>query len=127
MPENDLHHIKLKNRIKPILKDIRGMPSADDRMQAILEVLTDVEVIPTVGHYYTFVYSPKTPDIRYDNFPLVAVTGVFKWGFRGVNFHWDESRNYTWNEIVGNLYVVRRQELIDLIKIGYARFRYNYK
>ena len=126
MPENDLHHLTLKNRVEDILDDLSEMPTADDRMQAILSVLTDVEAIPTVGNYYTFVYSPKTPNIRYDNFPLVAVTGLFKWGFRAINFHWDMPRNYTWEEIVGNLHIVRRQEINDLIKIGYARFRYNY-
>ena len=126
MPENDLHHLELDNRIEDILKNLSEMPSADDRMQAILEVLTDVEVVPTVGNYYTFVYSPKTPNIRYDNFPLVAVTGLFRWGFRAINFHWDMPRNYTWEEVVGNLHVVRRQEMNDLIRIGYAKFRYNY-
>lgn len=126
MPENDLHQLKLRNRVESILDNLHEFPSADDRMQAILEVLVEVEVIPTVGNYYTFVYSPKTPNIRYDNFPLVAVTGLFRWGFRGINFHWDDPRNYTWNEIVGNLHVVRRQEINDLVRIGYARFRYNY-
>lgn len=126
MSKNDLHHLRLPNRVESILDNLHKMPSADDRMQAILEALTEVEVIPTKGNYYTFVYSPKTPNIRYDNFPLVAVVGVFRWGFRGINFHWDEPRNYTWNEVVGNLYVVRRQEINDLIRIGYARFRYNY-
>ena len=41
-----------------------------------------------------FVYNPKTPNIRYDQNPLVAVTQVLEWGFRGIYFHWSENRQY---------------------------------
>ena len=44
------------NRFEYIVDDIISESSADDRMQKILEVATDVEVIPDVGRYYTFVY-----------------------------------------------------------------------
>ena len=47
-----------------------------------------------------FFYRAKTPNLRYDMHPMVAVTDVFEWGFRGINFHWNTYRNYTWNEIV---------------------------
>ena len=38
--------------------------------------------------------------------PLVAVTDVFSWGFRGLNYHWGEMRQYTFPEVVGGLYQV---------------------
>ena len=58
-------------------------------MQDIMEALgTESQGIPEVGKYYTFVYSPKTPNIQYDEFPLVAVTEIFSWGFRGLNYHY---------------------------------------
>ena len=76
------------NRLENLVSDIIEMGASDDMMLAITEVLTDTEIIPDVGKYYTFIYSPKTPRIRYDQFPLIACVAVFQWGFRGINYHW---------------------------------------
>ena len=84
-----------------------------------------VTPIPDVGRFYFFVYNPKTPDIQYDQNPLVAVTEVFQWGFRGINFHWGENRQYTWSEVAGGLYQVSDDELNDLDGIPFAKFRIN--
>ena len=73
------------NRLENLVSDIIDMGDSDDMMLAITEVLTDTEIIPDVGKYYTFIYSPKTPRIRYDQFPLIACVAVFQWGFRGIN------------------------------------------
>ena len=110
------------NRFEYIVDDIISESSADDRMQKILEVATDVEVIPDVGRYYTFVYGPKTPRIEYDQNPLIACVEVQRWGFRGLNYHWGKFRNYTWEEIGGVLYVVRPSEINDLRNVSYAYF-----
>ena len=80
-----------------------------------------VEPVPSVGKYYTFVYNAQTAK-QYDQHPLVAVTDIFSWGFRGINFHWQSSRNYTWEELSGQLYVVNYDELDDLLSIPYAKF-----
>lgn len=112
-----------KNRIRPITNSLRGNENPDDLMQSILEVLTDTVMMPSVGKYYTFVYFAKTPNIRYDVHPLVAVTNVFNWGFRGINFHWKEVRQYTWDEVVGELYVVYPEEIKDLQAIPYQRIK----
>lgn len=112
-----------KNRIRPITNSLRGNENPDDLMQSILEVLTDTVMRPSVGKYYTFVYFAKTPNIRYDVHPLVAVTNVFNWGFRGINFHWKEVRQYTWDEVVGELYVVYPEEIKDLQAIPYQRIK----
>ena len=53
------------NRLENLVSDIIDMGDSDDMMLAITEVLTDTEIIPDVGKYYTFIYSPKTPRIRY--------------------------------------------------------------
>jgi hypothetical protein len=114
------------NRITP--KDasrIKTYSDADDRMIAILEILTEVDIIPDVGRLYTFVYSPKTPEIEYDQNPLVVVSDIFRWGFRGYNFHWKSPRNYTWPELVGNLHKVNKEELNTLIALNYQKFRIN--
>lgn len=113
------------NRIRPILNAINGTEDPDDLMLSILEVVKESGKIPSVGKYYVFVYNPKTPQITYDQNPLVAVTDVFKWGFRGINFHWGESRQYTWDEVAGQLYEVYSNELRDLQQIPFAKIRIN--
>ena len=110
------------NRLENLVSDIIDMGYSDDMMLAITEVLTDTEIVPDVGKYYTFVYNAKTAGKQYDQHPLVAVTDIFSWGFRGINFHWQSSRNYTWNELAGQLYMVKSIELDDLLGIPYAKF-----
>jgi len=50
------------------------------------------------------------------------VTELFQWGFRGLNFHWRDYRQYTWEELAGQVYIVQRNELDDLLAIPYAKF-----
>ena len=54
-----------ENRLEYVVDDIINKSTADDRMMSLLEVLTETDVVPDVGRYYTFVYQPKTPRIRY--------------------------------------------------------------
>jgi hypothetical protein len=82
-------------------------------MLEIITALTESSKIPKVGKYYVFVYNPKSPNIQYDQNPLVAVTDVFSWGFRGINFHWQQVRQYTWEEVAGNMHVVNEEEIKD--------------
>ena len=113
------------SRIDPLMKELIGTENPDDLAQEILGVLEEGSNIPQAGNYYVFVYKPKTPNIRYDAHPLVGVTGVYQWGFKGINFHWNDHRNYTWNEVPGGLYEVTDEELSDLDGIPFARFRLN--
>ena len=63
-----------------LLKDsLVGIESPDDIMMNIMETFTETEVTPEVGKYYTFVYSPKTPNLYYDQYPLVACLEIFRW------------------------------------------------
>ena len=95
----------------------------EDMMLEIMDLLKDtVTPVPDVGKYYTFVYNAKTPNVQYDQHPLIACTDIFGWGFRGINFHWQSSRNYTWNELAAQLYMVKSIELDDLLAIPYAKF-----
>ena len=114
-----------RNRLEYTVDNIISLPDADDRMLAVTEILTETEVVPDVGKYYTFIYAPKTPRIRYDQFPLIACVHIEKWGFRGYNFHWPAFRNYTWEELAGQLYIVKQNELDDLLAIHYAKFILN--
>ncbi|NBP00201.1 MAG: hypothetical protein EBU90_08755 [Proteobacteria bacterium] len=97
----------------------------EDIMILIMDIFTEKVWIPEVGKFYTFVYNPKTPDIEYDQHPLIACTEIYKWGFKAINFHWRESRNYTWQELAGQLHVVKYEELDELLSLQYAKFRLN--
>jgi len=98
----------------------------EDMMLEIMQLLNNtVTPIPEVGKFYTFVYNAKTPGYQYDQHPLIACTALEKWGFKGLNFHWQQSRNYTWNELAGQLYIVQWNELDDLLAIPYAKFILN--
>jgi len=55
----------------------------------------------------------------------VAVTELFPWGFRGINFHHQEYRNYTWEELGTQVYIVQRDELDDLLSLDYGKFMLN--
>ena len=105
------------------IKDKLTSSDPEDLMLEIMDALSNtVEAIPSVGKYYTFVYNAKTPEKQYDQHPLIACTDLFKWGFRGINFHWQSSRNYTWEELTGQVYMVKSIELDDLLSIPYAKF-----
>ncbi len=98
----------------------------EEMMLEIMELLNDtVTPIPEVGKFYTFVYNAKTPGKAYDQHPLIACTSLEKWGFKGINFHWRQSRNYTWQELAGQLYIVQYNELDDLMAIPYGKFILN--
>ena len=97
----------------------------EEIMLIIMELFTIEEILPEVGKFYTFIYNPKTPNITYDQHPLIACVDLFKWGFRGLNFHWQEYRNYTWAEVAGKLHLVEFQELDELLALQYGKFLLN--
>ena len=112
------------NRVREYLSDlINRTNDPEEMMMEIMEALNDtVTPIPEVGKFYTFVYNAKTPDITYDQHPLIACTDLQSWGFKGLNFHWRQSRNYTWEELAGQLYIVEYDELDDLLRFPYGKF-----
>ena len=113
------------SRISSIKDNLIGTEDPDDLMLEIISLLTEGSKVPQPGEFYIFVYNAKTPGLRYDQNPLVAVTETLPWGFRGLNFHWGEQRQYTWDEIAGGLYQVYDDELNDLDTIPFAKFRLN--
>ena len=114
-------------RVERLLKQIKrsGTSDPEDLMMIVMENLTEKTWVPEEGKFYTFVYNPKTPNIEYDQHPLIACMEVKKWGFRGINFHWRKYRNYTWEEVAGQLHVVKFEELDELLSIPYAKFLLN--
>ena len=115
------------NRIEAVYEDLeKSINDPEEMMLIIMEALNEtVTPIPEVGQFYTFIYKAKTPDITYDQHPLIACTDLQSWGFKGLNFHWRQSRNYTWEELAGQLYIVDYDELDDLLRFPYGKFILN--
>jgi len=115
------------NRVRASLSELNNQTNdPEEMMLEIMDALNNtVTPVPDVGNFYTFVYNAKTPGESYDQHPLIACMGLFPWGFRGLNFHWQKYRNYTWNELAGQLYIVQPNELDDLLAIPYAKFILN--
>ena len=111
---------ELKTRVRE-----ENVSDPEDIMLLIMEIFTIQEIVPEAGKFYTFIYNAKTPNISYDQHPLIACVEIFRWGFRGLNFHWQNYRNYTWEEIPGQLMVVEFQELDELLALQYGKFILN--
>lgn len=118
---------RASNRIRVILKRLKGIEDPDLLMREIMQVLTDTtdSYNITPGTYCTFIYRAKTPQLVYDLNPLVAVTGVYEWGFTGINFHWAEPRKYTHAEVMSQIHIVRNEEIRDLRTIPYQKYLIN--
>jgi hypothetical protein len=114
-------------RVRELKKRILESETTDpeDLMLIIMDLFREEVLYPEPGKFYTFVYNPKTPEIEYDQHPLIACTSLERWGFKAINFHWRQGRQYTWEEIPGKLHVVKYNELDELLSIPYAKFRLN--
>ena len=124
--ESDRDPAQFANRIEPIKQDLLSTNDPEDLMLMIMEALNDtVTPIPDIGIFYTFVYRANTTNLQYDHHPLIACTSLEQWGFKGINYHWQQSRNYTWNELAGQLYIVDWNELDDLLAVPYAKYILN--
>ncbi len=108
------------SRLQGIVDNFDGTEQPDDIMQELISVLTNTELVPEPGKFYTFIYQAKTPNIEYDEFPLIACTGVSRTGFTGFNFHWALPRQYTWEELGTQVYIVQFEELDDLLSLRYG-------
>ena len=112
-------------RVYTLEKRIKNIFDPEDIMLEVMDIFDETRLIPEVGEYYTFVYNAKTPGINYDQHPLVAVTSVYNWGFQGINYHWNNVRRYTWEEVPGFLHIIRRDEINSMRNIKYAYYRNN--
>ena len=92
-------------------------------MALLLESLSPSQIVPEPNKYYTFIYRAKTRGITYDQNPLIVCGDVFKWGFNGLNYHWNSIRQYTWNEVLSNVYELTDEEFNYLQEIPLAYFK----
>jgi len=100
--------------LKKRLARINNNPDA--MMRVIMQVFDDTSPVPIPGKAYTFIYNAKTPGIEYDQHPLIITDSIMgNWGFRGFNVHWDDYRNYTWNEVGSSFHIVKAGDEFDFL------------
>ena len=109
------------NRVAELVPYMTKDPVAN--MRRLLGKLAPSTIVPEVDKYYVFIYQAKTPGVRYDQHPLIVCTTIWKWGFIGFNFHWNEYRRYSWAEVVSNLYEIYSDELNTVEKLPLAKFK----
>lgn len=111
------------NRLTNVLKNTSRRANPEQTLHRMMEALGKPHVIPTQDKYYVFVYQAKTPDLLYDQHPLIKCTSLQAWGFIGFNYHWNKFRRYTWAEVLTNLYEVRPNELKTALKFNIMRLK----
>ena len=131
---------KSNSRVEMLKQKIVGVTDPEEIMLEIINIFDDTEIIPDVGMFCTFIYNaktvrnrsnervvPSTNKVFYDQHPLIQVLGVYQWGFRGFNYHWrsagEEIHNYTWNEVAGQLHVIRGYEMPYMRTVDYAELK----
>jgi hypothetical protein len=107
---------KKLNRIEMLEEAISQATDDPNELMAIIqEIFNDTEEFPRPGNIYTFVYTAKTPGIRYDKHPLLMVESIDLSGFRGYNVHWSDHRNYVWEGVGSSFHRVQRGEEFDYL------------
>ena len=96
-----------------------------DIMQALITALDPIEGMPQPDKYYTYIYNAKTPNIRYDQHPLVLVSSVGTEGFTAFSLHWRMMRKYTYPEIASSLYEIYPSEVSDALRLPTAYYLTN--
>ena len=107
------------NRVEDL--DFGGNPTRN--MGILLSSLSPSTIVPKPNKYYTFVYKAKTRGIRYDQHPLILCGDVYKWGFNGENVHIG-TRQYTWNEVLSNIYEINDEEFNTLKEVPLALYKF---
>lgn len=114
----------MNNRLTTIVNEtIKDKPNYN--MSLLLETLSPSVIVPQPDKYYVFVYEAKTPGIMYDTNPFIVVTTLWKWGFIGFNFHWNEYRRYNWADVQTNLFEIYDDELTTMENFPIANFVYS--
>ncbi len=119
--------LESRNKILDIKDDLIGLTSYQ-KMNKIIVALGEERrtSFPILGRYYTFKYSPTTKQDKWDALPLVVCINYLSRDiWVGLNFHWDELRNYKLDGIRSGMYEVYEEELQDLIEIGYMQIEFD--
>ena len=109
------------NRVNGLSPQADGQPEYN--MKVLMRGLGPPVIVPEPNKYYVFVYEAKTPNILYDRHPFIACTGVYKWGFTGFNYHWEDYRRYSWLEVISNLYEITEEERETMMEFPIKRIK----
>ena len=74
-----------QSKIDLLFERTKGITSPEELMDIILQIFDQTEGLPQVGKFYTFRYAAKTPKIKYDRHPLIAMLSYDDKGFEGLN------------------------------------------
>lgn len=121
-----------ESRTFALEQKIKNISDEEEIMMNILDTFKDIEWVPSVGKYYTFIYNAKTEmkeykgerdldKVYYDQHPLVAVFRIYRWGFEGLNYHWKKIRRYTWEEVAGPFHVIESKEMDYMKRVKYMK------
>jgi len=88
----------------------------------------------TIGNIYTFIYNATTRKKWFDAHPVTVILGIYSWGYRGYNYHWDRAggyiespiRNYKFENIQSVSFKIHPQELEDALQIPTFKPIYRY-
>jgi len=109
---------KLNNRILRITKDMTGVEEADVIMAELEAILQETKTdMPIPGKVYVYSYIAEKKNFLTDLYPIVQVTGVYEWGWSGMNLHVQEPRNYSIGRNLTPLYMLKPQEVAPALSL----------
>jgi hypothetical protein len=113
------------SRVERLRRAIVNITDPDQIMDAILSIFGVNGSAIAPGNYYTYIYNAKTPDLLYDQHPLIACLGTTENGFYGLNFHLNMNRNYTYPEVGSNVCHIRQNEISYFRTLVYRKLLYS--
>ena len=117
---------KANNRIRPLISRQYGTEESDVVMNDLAYVLMNSVVrVPVPGNFYVFIYYAQKPQLLTDRYPIIACTGLYEWGFSGINRHIDEPRNYNFSAVAGEIYQIKPQELESALALPLMDLKQN--
>jgi hypothetical protein len=115
---------KGQTRLERLKRETRNIRDPDEIMSIILDIYGASGSLPTPGNYYTYIYDAKTPNLFYDQHPLIACTALTETGFIGLNFHLSMIRNYTYPEVNSNVCLIEPSEISFFKTLNYKKLLY---
>jgi len=110
--------------------------SPDYYMDKLLDRLSRsrTEEVMLIGGIYTFIYNATTRKKWFDAHPVTVIVGIYSWGYRGYNYHWERAggyiespiRNYKFEHIHSLKFKIKPQELEDVLRIPTFKPIYRY-
>ena len=109
---------KSTNRIQPILSRLKGVEDSEVIMKELQVALSDSQSqMPIPGKVYVYTYIANSAELLTDMYPVVAVEGVYEWGWTGINLHLKKQRNYNIGSNATPLYMVKANEVQTLLTL----------